>query len=306
MVGFHGAGARHTLEFISDNGIYRSPRVTTREGGALSTGCLEVPIAGFSAGEQIYVFYSTDSFQEDEKGLMGRTVLARAEGGDPTNLHELYEVSNVHNGGHFINVACAIVFGGLTGLPFSGPALLVWGCGRYRDSDVYLAAVPLADVEHRSAWWFYSETPLAWDRDESKAKDLFPHPHRQVGELSVSWIASLNAWLMLYNANSPRGIVGRVAPSPWGPWSDPPVVVFDPRLPGVGYGHFMHDRGSADQLSDPGREDEFGGEYGPYLIGRYTLRMSSGPVGPRARVYFIMSTWNPYNTVLMTSVLQVG
>jgi hypothetical protein len=43
------------LEFVSDNGIYRSPRVTTREGRALSTGCLEVPIAGFSAGEQIYM-----------------------------------------------------------------------------------------------------------------------------------------------------------------------------------------------------------------------------------------------------------
>jgi len=55
-----------------------------------------------------------------------------------------------------------------------------------------------------------------------------------------------------------------------------------------------------DGLSDPGREDEWGGEYGPYVIDRYTRAVAKG----RAAVYFVMSTWNPYNTVEMRMVLR--
>src|SRR3712207_8735264 len=47
------------------------------------------------------------------------------------------------------------------------------------------------------------------------------------------------------SAGTPRGINGRVAPQPWGPWSSP-VVVFDPEWPGLGYGHFMHRAGGSE------------------------------------------------------------
>ena len=109
---------------------------------------------------------------------------------------------------------------------------------------------------------------------------------------------------MLYNAASPRGINARVAISPWGPWSDP-VLIFDPGWPNVGYGYFMHVKNSIDPLSDPGREHEWGGEYGPYLIDRYTRMIKLNNTGPlQAQVYFVLSTWNPYNTVLITATIQ--
>jgi Domain of unknown function (DUF4185) len=295
------------LHFVNNAGVYRSPRVIGANGAQLRTGCLEVPIAGFSAGGQMFVFYSTDAFVENDHGLMGRTVLCRAEGGDPTNLHVLYDVSDIrrHPRGHFINVACVVVPEGLDGLPFRGPALLAWGSGRYRQSDVYLAAVPLERLGSRSAWRFFTGLgPIPWSHHEQQATKLFSHP--EVGELSVGWIQPFNAWLMLYNAGNPRGIVGRVAPAPWGPWSDPPVRVFDPDAPGVGYGEFMHRAGSGDGLSDPGREREWGGEYGPYLIDRYTKALPADEAGPRVQAYFVMSTWNPYNTVLMTATLGVS
>jgi hypothetical protein len=104
---------------------------------------------------------------------------------------------------------------------------------------------------------------------------------------------------MLYNAGSPRGINARVAQNPWGLWSDS-VVVFDPRWAGTGYGAFLHEKDRSDGLSDPGRESEWGGEYGPYVIDRYTRALSH----QRAAVYFVMSTWNPYNTVEMKVVLK--
>jgi hypothetical protein len=62
----------------------------------------------------------------------------------------------------------------------------------------------------------------------------------------------------------------------------------------------MHWQNQPDGLSDPGRDDEWGGEYGPYVIDRFTV----GLAGRRSRIYFVMSTWNPYNTVEMTVTLQ--
>ena len=71
-----------------------------------------------------------------------------------------------------------------------------------------------------------------------------------------------------------------------------------------GYGHFMHisakSKAKRDALSDPGRDDEWGGEYGPYIAARFT----SGAAG-RCRIYYTMSTWNPYQVVLMRSDLQL-
>jgi len=235
--------------------------------------------------------------------LMARTVLASADNDDPTNLTAIYDMSRLDQGGKFINIACAVTSGGIEGLGDTGPFLLAWGSGRYRDSDVFLGAVPLKDIRNRDAWRFFVGPPGApWAADQRAAAPLFLH--RVVGELSVAWMEPLGLWLMLYNSPTPRGIVGRVAEQPWGPWSDP-FTVFDPGWPGVGYGHFMHVANGDDGLSDPGREHEFGGEYGPYLIGRYTGSVDAdGPGMRQARIYFVMSTWNPYNTVLMTAVIR--
>ena len=52
------------LEFVNDNGGYRSPRLFGTDGNALSTREFEVPIAGFSSDGQMYIFYSTDHFVE--------------------------------------------------------------------------------------------------------------------------------------------------------------------------------------------------------------------------------------------------
>lgn len=238
--------------------------------------------------------------------LMGRTVLARAQGNDPTDLVALYDVARLDQDGKFINVACVTVEQGMADLPFDGPALLVWGSGRYRDSDVYLASMPLNAIENPAAWHFFmgvgpNSRPL-WNSDQRLAERLFNQ--RQVGELSVAWIEPLGVWLMLYNAGTPRGINARAATSPWGPWSDP-FVLFDPGWPGVGYGHFMHVKDGNDPMSDPGREHESGGEYGPYLIHRYTRALGNPAPGQRqAQIYYVLSTWNPYNTVLMTTTIH--
>jgi hypothetical protein len=104
------------------------------------------------------------------------------------------------------------------------------------------------------------------------------------------------------------------APQPWGPWSSQPVMIFDPALlsnpadpcSGAGIGRFMHipwNVRQCDHVQDDmfggSRDDEWGGVYGPYQITRYT----SGSQGNFSQMWFTMSTWNPYQSMLMTAVL---
>ncbi len=295
-------GPHLALNFVSttcEYARYRSPQLVGLSGELVNTGAFSVPISGFSAGGKMYVFYS----EYAEQVVMGRTYLSVADGDDPTRLRALYVVSVANMtpalDGHFINIACKVVphqHPSLNGsLPFSGPALLLWGSGRYRNSHVYLAAVPLANVESRSAWWFYTGSPSSpWSPDEHQARPLF-EGERIVGELSITWIDSLRVWLMLYNGETP--ILGRIALAPWGPWSDVQTVYETE----TALGQFVHRANSGDMLSDPGRESAGGGLYGGYLIDRFTHPIDS----TTAQFYFLMSTWNPYNTVLMTGTLTM-
>jgi len=64
-----------------------------------------------------------------------------------------------------------------------------------------------------------------WSPKESDALPLFNQP--QVGEFSVRFLPPVHRYVMLYNAEKPRGINMRSAPNPWGPWSKE-TVIFDP------------------------------------------------------------------------------
>ncbi len=286
------------LTFVTGtDGRYLPPSVP-----GITLGAFEVPAGGFSADGAMYIFFTTD---HSEAQVMGRSVLARSDDGAQTFTY-LYDVST----DKFINVAPVVVDNAsLPGLPESaGLGLLAFGTGTYRRSNPYLAYVPLSSVEQRSAWLFFaglvSGAPT-WSADEAAAVALFDHPC--LGEFSVNWLADLGKWVMFYNCAFPRGINMRSADAPWGPWSEGEVI-FDPWDDG-GYCAFMHvsyqDR-NCDSVQDPGRDDEWAGEYGPYII------PEGGIIPSLARthdgvttVYFVMSTWNPYAVMLMKTELRL-
>jgi hypothetical protein len=147
-----------------------------------------------------------------------------------------------------------------------------------------------------------------------------------MGEFSVAWNDFLNKWIMLYNIGHPRGINFRVADYPWGPWGPssqaPNGVVFDPNKDN-GFCNFMHKGwnsevcdyvydgvsykdGNEIKCGDPPASRKYevwGGEYGPFIINRYT----KGGVQDQKKwttIYFIMSTWNPYQKVLMKTTIS--
>ena len=55
-----------------------------------------------------------------------------------------------------------------------------------------------------------------------------------------------------------------------------------------------------DNAQNPGREYDFGGEYGPYMFKELATGSDS-----RATIYFTMSSWNPYVSLLMKTELVV-
>jgi hypothetical protein len=254
----------------------------------ISQGAFEIPSGGVSIGGTMYVVCTTD---HAEKRTMGRSVLA-ASHDDGLTFKQLHDLSRTK----FINVS----------LWHGEDWLYVYGSGEYRKSSVCLARVRPKDIGDRSKMEYFTgigprEQPR-WSGKEADAVTLFRHD--QVGEFSVSYLKPLKRFVMLYNADEgPRGINMRSAVAPWGPWSDT-TVVFEPDRDN-GYGHFMHisskAKKMADALSDPGRQEEWGGEYGPYIMSRFTTEADG-----HCRIFYTMSTWNPYQVMVMRSDLKLG
>jgi hypothetical protein len=269
------------------------PRPPIVPGAALAA--FEVPLDGISWNGSMYVFFSTDHWVAGIYTLMGRSILARSDN-DGLDFTLLYEVSRYK----FINVSTMIVDAREHGLPGDGPQLVIFGSGRYRSSDVYLAVKPAAEIDEPGGLLFYAGGPgePRWSRDEDSAVPLFGEGC--VGELSVRWNPLLRAWVCLYNADWPAdrasagGIVMRWAARPYGPWSQGDLIfsVYD------GLGKFMHLPGADHTQEGFGidRSADLGGMYGPYQIPQYTRASDHG-----VWIYFTMSTANPYQTMLMTA-----
>jgi len=250
----------------------------------IKQGAFEIPSGGISIGGVMYVVCTTD---HSEKRTMGRSVLASSHD-DGKRFKLLHELSR----NKFINVSCWLADGWV----------YIYGSGDYRKSSVCLARVRPADIGDRDKLQYFGGTgekgQAKWEPKEAEAVVLFRHD--EIGEFSVAYLPPVKRYVMLYNAGKPRGITLRSAETPWGPWSAG-TVVFDPGRDN-GYGHFMHisvkAKGKHDGLSDPMREDEWGGEYGPYIMARYTSGSER-----RCRIFYTMSVWNPYQVMVMRSDL---
>lgn len=260
----------------------------------------EHPIEGISIGEYMYVFFTTDLFPE--AFLPTRSILARSNDGGINFGKPIYTLST----DKFIHVSAQVIDNHvIQGLPEkTGEGLLIWGTGEHRKSDIYLAYIPLAEITNRSSLRFFSgitdeeenRAQPIWLSDESMAKPLFPA--ECAAEISVRWNYYLEKWIMLYNCElcNTRGVIVRLSDTPWGPWSAPNII-FDPE---DGYGKFIHEPGK-DTLNDPTRDgdEDRGHEYGPYQMAPY----STGVKGRYTKIYFTMSTWNPYQVMQMSAII---
>jgi Domain of unknown function (DUF4185) len=299
------------------NFFYNPPLISD----GISQRALEVPLDGVSDGDAMLVFFSTDYRSVEGHDIMGRSVITRCTG-DGFEFTYLGEFSRQK----FVNVSIQRgridpQYAGQIGLPGGTDVLWVWGSGRYRASDVHLAVVPFANLRipvvpglppRHIRYFAGSISDPRWSDVEDDATPLFCNG--AVGELSVRWNAQLERYLATFNSDNPRGILLHSAPLAWGPWTQAPVMLFDPGWPPdadpckrAGYGNFMHVSWKdhhCDHVQDyvlpsgnDGGDDVYGGEYGPYQIAHMAQRAGTGS----ARIFFTMSTWNPYQSMLMSA-----
>ena len=284
------------LVFIHDEtGTYKPVQIP-----GISQEGYEVPMEGTSVGGRMYIYHTTDSTGKDK---MGRSVVAVSDDNGHTFTY-LYDLSTQH----FINVSIVEVdLADWSGFPQNrGTGLVMFGSGSYRRSNVRLAFQPAEDIESRTSIRYFAGLdhlgqPI-WSAQEEEAQPLFNQPC--IGELSVSYNHFIDKWIMLYNCSAIsiawRGINMRTADQPWGPWSEHQII-FHP-WDDNGYCHFMHanwESRKCDNIHDPGRENEWGGEYAPYQFEDLAVGDDS-----TTTIYFTMSTWNPYTAVLMKATLQ--
>jgi hypothetical protein len=209
----------------------------------------------------------------------------------------------------------------------------VFGVARYRASIPYLAMAPQETFADPATWLFYAGqtgggaprfvTRAEWESGHTasgqwtppKGAELYADSviggidERCVGEHSVTYIAALRTWLLLYVCG-PYRVEARTAPDPWGPWSPPTVLM-----------SLLHDPGVLCTLiMDPSvcgstkpNSWQFTGTnpagffYAPFAMERFTQDLTPPGAGMTrtANIFWLVSTWNPYQVIVMQSTLQL-
>jgi hypothetical protein len=174
----------------------------------------------------------------------------------------------------------------------------------------------------------------ALDLDASQAGDQPTEVHDYIAQMSISWVPSLKRFVMFYGGGispmfekgvfrgdadkvryDPQGsMFVRFAEQPWGPWTAPRPLLSagesrsdaqasDQYAPG---GILAHNNclGSGCARSDPAYWLDLGNNnngvlYGPNIIDVWTTAHED-----RAELYWFVSTWNPYQVVLMKTTLS--
>jgi Domain of unknown function (DUF4185) len=151
-----------------------------------------------------------------------------------------------------------------------------------------------------------------------------------VGEISVAFSPALDLWFMTYDGGRQQGagtdkaltagIYFSYSRYPWGPWVKPQLIFNACR--DNGYGNFIYYPSSDDScgstLSTTGPAGPTIGSQQPPPAGNDPLDTEGGPYAPemierfvevdgqKLKIFYTMSTWNPYAVVLMESDFAIS
>lgn len=285
-------------------------KLVGRAAGRTTMREYDVPLDGFSHHGRLHVFFSSNHFHNHR--VMGRSVLARSADADlvidPAARRRplRFEVLGTFSDRHFITVSVQRrPAAEVPGCGAEGDVLLVWGTGPYRASAVRLAVVPLsgplaADGRIAARYWAGDR----WSDAEQDAVALFEPA--ALGELSVRWVPAAGRYLMLH-ASAPEDPIGnavvlRSAAQPWGPWSRR-VRLLDWVTTGMSVDpHTRFIKASRDDEAVGDRifraqASGGGAAYAPYLF-------DARADGDDLVLRYTLSTWNPYQVVLMQHRLR--
>ena len=170
-------------------------------------------------------------------------------------------------------------------LPDGTPVIFLATTAQYRDSPVYLAYVVPSEIGDSAAYHYltgYDEngSPL-WSADMAKAKPLPGFENVWVGELSFQYDAALESYLLMFKDYKTNNFDLYSSSTPYGPFEGP--LTFFPCGTTAGRPEWM--------------QSGWGVCYGGYML--------PGSFGADGHdLYFDISLWDPYTTVLMTMRLS--
>lgn len=263
----------------------------------------DVPNSGISLPDGIYLVCNTGADTSlPNPHLNDASFLAHFD--ETTHAFTTGRTLSRLPGGHFI----------ITAPHTFGPNVFMFGAGGYRASDIYLSMTPVTTFASGAGTQYFagmvSGQPI-WTTSESGAVPVVQDP--TVGNLSVAYSSDLGLWLMTYDggrqSEKTTGAYFTYAQQPWGPWAAPQLIFNAVRDNALGA--FIHNPAivpdpPGDGLNGPtiGSNDVYttrGGDYAPLLIERFTK-----VVGNTLKIYYVMSTWNPYTVVKMRSEFTIA
>ena len=113
---------------------------------------------------------------------------------------------------------------------------------------------------------------------------------------------------MLYGCGAYE-IEARTAPQPWGPWSSPKVIlsaIQDPSLFCTLFWNKPNLGCPANLKSQQIPALTFGYFYAPYVMSRFTKTVPVISPLKAAQIYWLLSTWDPYQVTVMQTTLQLA
>lgn len=277
----------------------------------------DVPLDGFSAGGQLYAFFSSNHFRS--RRVMGRSVIARADTNlviDPAVRRRpiRFRVLATFSERHFLTVSAQVrPASAVPGCGPDGDVVLIWGSGPYRASEARLALLDQAALARLDA--VSRPIPTAelgvryfngtgWSDAEDDAAPLFGPA--ALGELCVRWVPAVGRYLLLA-ASGPEDPMGhaitlRTASRPEGPWS-PRRRLLDWVATGMTEANTRFIKAATDDIVGdrifPGQARGTGAAYAPYLF-------DAVAEGDEVILRYLLSTWNPYQVVLMRHRLPLA
>lgn len=252
-------------------------------------GTFEVPSGGFSYGGDVYLFYTTvDSPSND---VMEASYLAQWTAPTTTSLPDyniLYSVDERFDAagplyGDFINVSAET----------SGGYVYLFGTGAFRASAVHLARKSLASLATPGGFELYDPASSTWGT--VRGAPIVDVPG--YGETSVRYFAAIDRWMLLAEDLAGHNqIVARFAQAPEGPWSNA-VVVSDMADPTFLAKYCCGSTCVGQQMI----HCNDAGFYGTYLLPDLVVQADGS-----FTVAYTMSTWDPYDVVLMEATFAVS
>ncbi|HXQ14215.1 MAG TPA: DUF4185 domain-containing protein [Caulobacteraceae bacterium] len=270
-----------------------------------------------------------------DNNSLGASVLAHAKSSNPLAFTQV--ATPMPNG--FVYVTAAISAPRMRGVDYRRlgyvPPIYVFGIARYRQSIPYLARAPQKTFGDVTTWSYYGGsntsgpvwlTYAQWQSGRVGSEwsppagaELYadsPNAYSPsmdehcVGEHSANYIGALQSWLLLYTCG-PHQVEARTAPYPWGPWSPPTVLLSAEENPGLYCTLFWNKAGAGGcpgLVSQQGPLFSFGAFYAPFVMTRFTQTEAppSGELGRQATIYWLLSTWDPYQVTVMRTRLNLA